>query len=268
MFEKSKLLLILTCLIGILFPLDSNAQSSSSGDSGGKITVHAIIVGVLLILTGIIFCFFGRRIYRLTLFLIGFYIGTIIGWVVLNNAGVDNNTIILLVSLAIGLVVGLLFLCCSTVAIWFLGALTGYLLALFILAWASDGVIHSRPGRIILIVILTIVGFLFACLNKNAFIILGTAFIGAYAIILGIDLFVRTGFAESVSAFTDGNHDVTYETNIKVYLMLAGMVALFIVGSLFQFKYHKDHFGPAVGPGPTTGEKRHFWERRRRHNAV
>jgi len=72
MFAKSNLLFILTCLIGILFPLNIEAQEIR----GEKLTVHAIIAGVILIITGIIFCFFGRRIYRLTLFLIGFYVGS------------------------------------------------------------------------------------------------------------------------------------------------------------------------------------------------
>jgi hypothetical protein len=71
---KLNFLLILTCLLGILlFPLNISAQEP--GDPDGKITVHTIIIGILLIITGIIFCFFGRRYYRLTLFLIGSYIG-------------------------------------------------------------------------------------------------------------------------------------------------------------------------------------------------
>lgn len=280
MLAKSNFLLSFICLVGILFPLNINAQAKDPtlgiSDSNGNLTPQLIITGILLIITGIIFCFFGRRIYRLTLFMIGFYIGTIITWVGLTNgepdggyAGADNlsATIILLVSLAVGFVVGLIFMCLTTVAIWFLGALVGYTFALFILAWSSDGVIHQKVARIIFIVALTVIGLMLACCFKNALIILGTSFIGAYAIILGIDIFVRTGFAQSVRAFTDGNHDIPYKTNTKVYLMLGGMIALFIVGSLFQFRYHKDRFGPDDGGSvePKTGRKKKFqlpWKRR------
>jgi hypothetical protein len=80
MTSKSNILLILTSLLGILFPLSISAQNNDPtfgiGDQNGKLTTHAIITGVILIVTGIIFCFFGRRVYRLTLFLIGFYIGS------------------------------------------------------------------------------------------------------------------------------------------------------------------------------------------------
>lgn len=264
MLEKSKLLLILTCLIGLLFPLDAIAQSPDA--PGGKLTAHAIIVGIILILTGIIFCFFGRRVYRITLFLIGFYIGAIITWIAFTNgvgtSSTATHTIALIVSLAVGFVVGLIFMICSTVAIWFLGALAGYVLAMFILSWASGGVIHSKPGRIIFIIILILIGLIVACCFKNPLIIFGTALIGAYAIILGIDMFARTGFAQSVSAFMDGNHDTNYETNTKVYIMLVAMVVLFILGSLFQYRYFRaHHFGPGDGTVGPAGGKRRFWDR-------
>jgi MFS family permease len=254
-------------LLGILlFPLNISAQDAA-GEPGSKLTVHAIISGIILIITGIIFCFFGRRYYRTVLFLVGFYIGAIITWIILTNrepsggfAGAASLTIILIVSLAVGFVVGLIFMCCSTIAVWFLGALAGYLFSLWILAWASDGLIHSKAGRIIFIIVLTLIGLLLAIFFKNTFIILGTAFIGAYAIILGIDLFARTGFALSVKAFMDGNHDTDYKVNTKVYLMLAGMIVLFILGSIFQYRYYRNHhFGPdAVQP---VSGKRRFWSR-------
>ncbi|GES78936.1 hypothetical protein GLOIN_2v1616024 [Rhizophagus clarus] len=214
---------------------NNNDPTLGIGNQNGSLTPHQIVTGVILIVTGIIFCFFGRRVYKLTLFLIGFYIGTIIAWIVISNAGgfksAAGETILLIVSLAIGFVVGSIFMCCSSVAIWLLGALAGYAFALFILAWRSDGLIHSNAG---------------------------TAFIGAYAIILGIDLFVRTGFAQSVRAFLDRNDDTPYATNTKVYLMLAGMLGFFIVGSLFQFSYHRNiQFGPGDGSvNPETGKKR------------
>src|SRR5687768_11733625 len=78
--EKSNFLLSLICLVGILFQLNINAQAKDPtlgiSDSNGNLTPQLIIAGILLIITGIIFCFFGRRIYRLTLFMIGFYIGS------------------------------------------------------------------------------------------------------------------------------------------------------------------------------------------------
>ncbi|CAG8461142.1 17167_t:CDS:2 [Cetraspora pellucida] len=231
---------------------DISNPTTTGSQSSGELTPHEIVVGIILIVTGCIYCFFGRRVYYLTLFLIGFYIGVIVMWMALTNneppsgfSGANSPTIILLVSLAAGLFLGLLFVCCAEVAIWLLGALAGYLFALFILAWAPGGVIHSSTGRIIFIVVCALIGLLLTCFFIDTIIIVATAFIGAYAIILGVDMFVRTGFSQSVVSFLNGNRDIPpYETNTKIYIMLGAMVALFIIGAFFQHKFRTDKFYP------------------------
>jgi len=225
-----------------------------------------------LIVVGIIFCFFGRKYYRLTMFFVGLYVGSIVAWVILTNAEPSNGygkaaaTIILIVSLAVGIIVGLLFMLCADVAVWFLGGLGGYTLALFILSWADNDVIHSKAGRIIFILIFTIAGFILAFFFKNTVIILATAFIGAFSIMLGIDMFARTGFKEGVRLSLDGNHDITFNASTKVYLMLVATIILFIIGAVFQWRYHRGPFGPVqqTTPEPHTTGKRSWRNRFRR----
>lgn len=154
--------------------------------------------------------------------------------------GSASPTIILIGSLAIGFVAGLLFACCASVAIWLLGALAGYSLAIFILSLTSNGLIQSNTGRIIFIVIFVLVGLLLTFFFENEVIIFGTAFIGSYAIFIGIDMFACTGFANSIRSFLDGNHNIVYNADVKVYLMIAGMIVLFIIGAVFQYKYHRN----------------------------
>ncbi|CAG8486346.1 6391_t:CDS:2 [Ambispora gerdemannii] len=227
-----------------------------------KITAHTVILGIILIIVGVIYCFFGRRFYRLTMFLLGFYVGSLITWVILTNAEPNNgygkaaSVILLVVSLAVGLIIGLITMCCADLAVWILGGLAGYTVALFILALADNGIIHSKAGRIIFILIFIIAGFLLMFFFKNIMIILSTAFIGAYSIILGLDMFVRTGFKESVRLFMDGNHDIVYNATWKVYLMLAALLALFILGSIFQWSYHRDrHFGYLLQTMPSEKKR-------------
>ena len=62
-------------MIGILFPLSISAQNNDPTLGGEKIAPHEIVAGIILIATGLFFCFFSRRVYRVTLFLIGFYVG-------------------------------------------------------------------------------------------------------------------------------------------------------------------------------------------------
>ncbi|KAF0528300.1 hypothetical protein F8M41_013203 [Gigaspora margarita] len=218
-------------------------------NTSGPLTPHAIVVGIILICTGVIYCFFGKRVYRLTLFLIGFYIGAAATWMAFTNtqpsqgiSGTSNPTIILLVSLAAGLILGLLFICIAEVAIWLLGALAGYLFALYILSFASNGLIQTHDGRIIFIIVCTIVGLLLTCCFFDTIIIVATAFIGAYAIIFGVDMFARTGFSQSVVSFLNENGQ--YETNTKIYIMLGALVVTFILGVLFQLRSQNEKFWP------------------------
>ncbi|CAG8467332.1 8909_t:CDS:2 [Diversispora eburnea] len=241
------LLRILICLL-VLFSSITYAE----GNSGTSVTIQSVILGIILIVTGVVFCFFGRRIWRLTLFLLGFYIGCIFGWIILTNFEPDDGyggsaspTIMLVLSLVFGLVGGLLFVFCASIAIWLLGALAGYALAMFLLSWSSGGIIHSKTGQIIFIVIFALAGLLLTFFFEEHVIIIGTSFIGSYALFIGIDMFANTGFYNSVRAFMDGNHDIDYEANTKVYLMLVGMIVVFVIGALCQYKWHRgDKFGP------------------------
>jgi len=242
--SSDSLLRVLICMIALF-------SSFVSADDDKSLSVHDIIVGIILLSTGIMFCFFGRRIYHLTLFLLGFYIGSILGWIILTNnepasgyGGNNSPTIILIVSLAIGFLVGMIFICLADFAIYLLGALVGYALALFLLSWANNGIIQSKTGQIIFIVALIIIGIILIHFFKDDVIIFGTAFIGAYAIILGIDMFAQTGFTDSVRSFLDGNHKVMYNATTKVYLMLGGLLGFFILGGVYQHHRNRGDFYP------------------------
>ncbi|CAG8441756.1 1443_t:CDS:2 [Ambispora gerdemannii] len=214
-----------------------------------KITVHTAIYGIILISIGVLYTFFGIKFYRVTMFFVGFYIGSILAWVILTNVepadgyGKSSDTIYLVITLIAGLLVGSLLVCCSDIAIWFLGALGGYALAIFLLSWANNGVIHTRVGRIVFIIGLTVAGVILTFLFENVILILSTALIGAYSIIFGIDMFANTGFREAVHEFLDGNHTIVYNTDTKVYLMLGGVLGFFIVGTAFQWRFHRGEFG-------------------------
>lgn len=174
-------------------------------------------------------------------------------------------TIILIVSFIVGSLIGGIFVCCASLAIWFLGALVGYTLALFIISWTTS--IHSPPaspsdssnimggsqGRTIFIIALAFAGFLLTCIFENMVIILGTSFIGSYATVLGVEIFVKTNFVSDntnlvsiLNAILNGNaildgNNTFYETNT---LLLAGMIVLFVVGALYQFNFNVGPFYP------------------------
>ncbi|CAG8510769.1 6507_t:CDS:2 [Diversispora eburnea] len=256
--------------------------NTSTKDKDDNLKVQAASLGIILIITGITFCFFGRKIYRLTLFLVGFYIGEP------SREGMKEFTrltIILIVSFVIGLLIGGIFVCCSTIAIWFLGVLVGYTLAIFILSWISASAFSpstnepssngmDQKSQILTIIALTFIGFLLTCLFENIIILFGTSFIGAYSIIIGIEIFIKTDFVKnnenSISvvnailngrAILDGNN---YEKNT---LLLVGMLILFILGVLYQYNFNIGTFYPnGLNHTPKPNYSKFFKDKKRRHS--
>ncbi|KAG9286697.1 hypothetical protein G9A89_012247 [Geosiphon pyriformis] len=224
--------------------------SGSKDNSTGKITTQDTIFGIVLISLGIIYCFFGRKFYSVTFFLVGFYVGGLISLVILSNAepadkgyGKASDAIYIVVPLLAGLLFGSLFAFFSEVAIWALGALGGYVLAVFILSLSENGLIASKIGRIVFILAIVIISVSLSIFFQNIIIILGTSLIGSYSIIAGIDLFAKTGFLDAIRSFMDGNHHIIYNSTVKIHLMLVGVVGLFILGSIIQWRYHRGPFG-------------------------
>ncbi|RUS32464.1 hypothetical protein BC938DRAFT_475338 [Jimgerdemannia flammicorona] len=213
-------------------------------NDGYQLTVHLIVLGVVLIVTGLIYTFAGYRFFRVTMFLAGFYFFANLAWIILSNVeptdgyGAFRDTVYLVVSLGIGLIGGLFFVCCYHIGIYFLAAIGGYVLGLWILSWSTGGVIHETWGRIILLVGLIIVCVALVIFFERFVIIVLTSVIGAWTVILGLDMFIHTGFAEEVQQFLNRNHQTETQITWKVQAMLAGVAALAIVGIIVQFKVH------------------------------
>ncbi|CAH1761729.1 659_t:CDS:2 [Entrophospora sp. SA101] len=185
--------------------LSNNVQQLSMAQS--------IVVGVILLVIGFCYCFFGRKLYNLTLFILGSIIGSYVAFLILVRAEPPS----------------------------------GYTWDAVNMLRINGGLIKNDIARIVFIVAFAITGLILACIFEDVIIILGTSFIGAYAMILGVDMFANTGFRLSVRAFLDGT---PYTTSRDVYLMLGGLIALFIAGSLIQYKFHRNHhFGPSHPKG-------------------
>lgn len=174
------------------------------------------------------------------MFIIGFYVGANIAYVVLTNAKADygdnTDTILLVVSIVVGLLCGGLLCCCFFLAVYLLGALLGYLAALWLLSWASNGLIQSNWGRAILIVCFIIAGVILMAFLERIVFVVGSAFIGSFAILCGVDIYVKSGFLELVNQFLHAKSlDILVDSTPTLRGMLAGCMGLTIVGSLIQW---------------------------------
>ncbi|KAF8945524.1 hypothetical protein BGZ47_002469 [Haplosporangium gracile] len=220
-----------------------------------KITVSGTVVAIVLIAAGFIFAFFGHRFFKITLFLAGFYVFSTLAWIALSNArpgadgyGANTQWVYLGVTAVAGLLGGGLFLCFWRLGFAAIGAIAGFYLAMFILSWSSNGVISNGTGRTIFIIAFVIVGIVLTFFVERHVIILGTAIVGSGSFFIGLDNFVHTGFANAFTAFLSGNKNAFggngYEVTGKVYGMLAGTLAMMVLGACFQYYKHRGSWVP------------------------
>ncbi|KAF9912884.1 hypothetical protein EC991_007496 [Linnemannia zychae] len=241
----------LQILFFFMLPLLAFAQQPNNGRQpdvlndllgDGKsisLTWQRIVGGFILLLIGVLLTFRGYRHYRFTMFLAGFIAGCVIVYSILANVepaqGWNRRQIIYVFScLGGGLLLGAICWLLNRFTVWILGALAGLTLALYILAWRSEGLIRNRGGRIGLLVGASVLGLLLALVMGRRILIPATAIVGAYISVVGLDLFARTGFSESIKNFFTNNHRVNYRLNTNLYIMLGVIGGLIVLGILFQ----------------------------------
>ncbi|KAI7815923.1 hypothetical protein BC939DRAFT_470938 [Gamsiella multidivaricata] len=189
------------------------------------------------------------------MFLIGFYFFANIAYVGMANGGVTSSTLLLVVSIVVGIFGGLLFVCCSRLGVAVLGALALYSLGLWILGWKSGGVITSSTGRGILLGVLAIVGFIFGFIRKHETVMIGSALVGAYSFVAGVDFYVHTGFLQQTDSFINSKNGIDNRVGKLTgaqYALLASFIVLAILGMVVQFRWWgRRTFRPAP-PAPAA----------------
>ena len=157
---------------------------------------------IVLLLGGIVACFFGYRLFRIVLAFVGFVVGALLASSVF---GV-SDTWQMLIAAGIGGLVGAGVL----LAAYFVGvALTGAALGAVAanLMFAATG----QDPHFLVLVLLTVVGATAAMYLQRYFIIVGTAFGGAWTVIVGG--MAMLGNQTAMSAAAAGNVWVAYPLN-------------------------------------------------------
>ncbi|OLY84839.1 hypothetical protein AYI68_g994 [Smittium mucronatum] len=242
---------LLHLLFYFLFSALTNAQNISINGSNdiifskGTVDASGIVAGIILIVFGFIFTFFGRKLVKVLIFLAGVcFVGIFVLYAEYKirapQDGESTRTLIyFIVALAIGCIGGFVCLFLYKVGIFLVGALGGFALANFILTFSSSGIFSQTYARIIFIVVLAAIGGVITLFIERPAIIIGSSAYGSYISFVGIDCFARTGFKESILLVVYGSQSIKGRP-AGVYGMLAGTVVLAIMGMLVQFKTTKN----------------------------
>ena len=189
------------------------------GDLPSALQGVSLGIGILI---GLVQCFWGYRLFRVVLGIVGFVIGAALGWALgLSFIGEQWGAIlgaILGGIIGAGLLSMLYFL-----GVFVMGGLLGAMLGATLLGVLG---LDQIPW---LLLVLGIIGGIIAVIFQRAMIILSTAFSGSWSVVTGIAYFLGAGYAWS--DLPAGLRGMSWHT----VAVLLGWLALGIIGSVVQF---------------------------------
>ena len=203
---------------------------------------YQIPAAILLILGGLVACFFGYRLFKFVLGIFGFILGALAAssiW------GASDTTYMVVTALLGGIVGGLLLLAAYFIGVALVGAGLGALCANLI--WTQ---IEGDPHPFV-VVLFSVAGALLATWLQRYVIILATAFGGAWTVLVGG--LALTGDRTAMTAAAAGDIWVAYPMNPapgQAWVPYA-WVALGLVGTLIQMFVTGGQSGRVVKPKKT-----------------
>jgi hypothetical protein len=196
----------------------------------------------MLLAGGVISCFFGYRLFRTVLAIFGFVLG---GMLASSVFGVSNTTMMLVAWVLGGLVGAFILIFAYFLGVALAGAAIGAALANVMFS------IGNRDPRALVVILFSITGAIAAMYLQRYFIIVFTAFGGAWTMIVGAMALV--GDRTALKAATSGDVWVAYPLNPAPGQRWVPIV--WIVLSLI---------GAAVQVGITGGEKGRVVKRKKK----
>jgi hypothetical protein len=202
---------------------------------------YQLPAAVLLLAGGIVSCFFGYRLFRTVLAIFGFIFG---GMLASSIFGVSNTSMMVVAWLLGGLAGAFILMVAYFVGVALMGAALGAAVAH--IAFSS-----GRDPSVIVVILFAVAGAISATYLQRYFIIVGTAFGGAWTMIVGAMALV--GNRTALRAATSGDVWVAYPLNPA-----PGQRWVLLVWILLSL------IGAGVQLGITGGEKGRVVKRKRK----
>ena len=180
-----------------------------------------IIIGFGIII-GVIECFFGYRIFKVILGLVGFLVGGALA-VTIGYSVFQHEAVALLIGLIGGLIGAASMVALFFFGIFLIGAFLGVVLGSVLFAAAGN-----NPGPAVLLILAVFAGVM-ALIFKKFMIIVSTGFGGAWSVV--------TGIAHFTGSIDLTNVDRLFlSAGSQIYVILLCWFVLGIFGVIVQYK--------------------------------
>jgi hypothetical protein len=181
----------------------------------------------LAVAVGALICFYGYRILKLTLGIIGFIAGATGGWTMGLSLAPSNSAVALLCAIIAGVLGAVLCVWLFFLGVFLLGASTGT-----VVGAAFFNVSGNQPQPMALLVFAIVFGVI-ALVMQKFMIVLSTSFSGSYLVTAGI-LRLLTSVQKGSPLWFDSLQPGS--AGLLGYLTLAIWVVLGLAGASFQYK--------------------------------
>ena len=192
------------------------------------------LIALVSIGLGVVYCFFGYRIFRIILGILGFIGGASVAAAVAFDIFGREQVVLIVAGLVGGIIGAVLMVVLYFIGIFLLGAWLGSLLGVLLTSGGESTV------ATVIILVLAVIGGIVALMLQKLMIILSTALSGAWAIVSGVFHLVG-GAPGPVQAFQ-------YQPNLRAlrpmgawgYVMLLCWILLGIAGMVVQYKITRE----------------------------
>lgn len=184
--------------------------------------IFNLIIGFSII-TGVIQCFFGYRLFKIILALTGFLVGGALG-ASIGFAISQETAVALLAGIVGGFIGAALLVALYYVGVFLIGVFLGGILGMVLYA-----MVNSEPQPAVVLILAIIAGVV-ALIFQRVMIILSTGFGGSWSIVTGIAYFT-TGSINPVNI-----ESITRASGSLLFTIILCWLALGIIGVIVQFK--------------------------------
>lgn len=193
------------------------------------------VIGGLLCLVGVIFVFFGSRLFKYTIFLFTFALGAGLGYYVTTLATKDTRAG-LIVAVVMGLILGCLAVKLWKFSLFIMGAGVGFMLWMTFKAFFPN--VLDTPYLLYgsLAGVCIILGLIGMKLEK-VWLMIGTPIAGSFMLVQGVDAFIPydLNLFQMLTTQTLGCADVS------CYCMYGGVILLAVVGFFVQYRWTSEY---------------------------
>jgi len=192
------------------------------------------LIALASISLGALYCFFGYRIFKILLGILGFISGaSLAAWIAFDIFG-REQAVLIVAGLVGGIIGAVLMVVLYFVGIFLLGAWLGSLLGV-LLTGGGESLVET-----VIILTLAVMGGIVAVFFQKLMVIISTSLSGSWIIVSGVFHFVEGDFGPIRSFQYHPSPRVLRPMDMRGYIMLLCWVLLGIAGMVVQYKITRE----------------------------